>query len=261
MMNPKNICISACVGFCLSFLIGIVSGVGFLYVLLRAVIFAVVFGALYVGIAILYQKFLLNDSPAGFSSDSEQASPKAQAGGIVNLVVDDSVLPDEESAPSFSVRSGRTGVAEGTPAVQVESRPNETTVETGQVVQKQELNNDASEQPPRESAHSGAIDDASVGNSSFQPVPLGAMTKVAPEEKASAAESSVQPEKVELDELPDIGDFTLGDQSGVSHERFEETDDNGSDFASSGSGSSFVSGEQNTDVMAQAIRTILAKDT
>ena len=116
MINPKNIAISACVGFFLSFFIGLVSDVRFSHVLLRAFFFALVFAALCVGISFIYQRFLSNDN-GSFSVEADSPAAKT-AGGVVNIVVDDSALVDDGITPKFTVMNNHALKAEKPASVQ-----------------------------------------------------------------------------------------------------------------------------------------------
>jgi hypothetical protein len=256
MINPKNICISACIGFFLSFFIGLFSDVRFSSVLLRAFLFALLFGALCVGITFLYQKFLSNDN-GGFSADAEPASQRA-SGGMVNIVVDDSNLADDGMSPKFTVLNNRADLTE-TPKEEAEAvseipvrqafSPSEAASSSNQTVPVTDM------APP---AGLGQEKEALAAEAShataFQAMGLG--------EIAAASSSSSQGGGGEqLDELPDVSTMTMsnGEESASSllSEDGIETD---TEFSTGGKKMKEQPISGDTNVMAKAIQTLLAKD-
>ena len=263
MINPKNICISACIGFFLSFFIGLFSDVRFSQVLLRAALFALLFALLCVGITFLYQKFLSNDN-GGFSADAEPA-PQRTAGGIVNIVVDDSNLADDGMSPKFTVLNNHTGLSE-TPQPSPEA-PAESDSEPKV--------NPASEspvsytEPKAEPAFVSAGEPSAQKDvSSFKPVGLGEVTGGTPLAQAAAgvsepqAHASVLAGEETLDELPDVNSMSVDDVGEGSHGVYNAADEIETDTEFSRGGKSMkeqpISGD--TNVMAKAIQTLLSKD-
>ena len=221
MINPKYITIAAIVGFCLSFFIGLISGVNFGHILLRALIFAVVFSAIAVGVSFVYSFFL---SSAGAPSDID--SPAGTSGSVVNITVDDDVLPDDEYSPKFSVENNRRSL--GADAL---ARANEAAEPA------------VSEPADGEKSETPSSDDEPASAPAFKPSNLGDMTK----------KSEQSPE--DISDLPPIDDL-----SPESTGSFESVDDVSSGSSSSVSSSSAAIPEQNAQLMAQAISTILSKD-
>ena len=260
MINPKNIGISAAIGFVLSFLIGIFSGVSFLLVLLRALICAVIFAAVGAGASILFQKFLSVEQ-----SDTVSDAPveKAQrVGGIVDYIVGDDTLPDEEQGPRFdvsmtrsSLKAGVKPIGESAPVRQTPMPPPVKSVSQGAVAA---MPNAAS------ASNTSASPKATAG---FTPVNLADATKSSPVQPVASSEEA--DDSGMLDELPDIGGISLGgdkddaEDAGngdvVSDSEFA-MEDGLSSVRMSDSSKSKPATEQNASVMAQAIRTILAKN-
>lgn len=294
MINPKYICISAVVGFVLSFAIGLISGVAFLHLIIRALIFAAVFAALAIGISYLNSNFLsseLNSDP--LKNDIETPSEKQSSGNLVNIVVDDSTLRDDSSAPKFSVTNpnvfgddvlnesnSETKIEKSNPAA--EKIPNEPPAEKKAVPNAHQTKNvvPEKEEPKKEPE----IKNDSSKNNGFVAKNLENITsksankeqpKVAPvktdankeessnvENEAAGAESTDDADSI--DDLPDIGSIDLSDSPSEDSSIIED-----SDFASEGTPSSSLAAEssnvasaggQDVNTMAQAIRTLLAKD-
>ena len=259
MINPKNICISGFVGFFLSFFIGLVSDVRFSRVLTRAFLFALLFAIVCVGITILYQKFLSNDN-GGFSAEAE-ASPQRAAGGVVNIVVDDSNLSDDGMSPKFTVLNNHTGLsAEPAPeapspaeAAPVKSEPVSSAdgpVSFSPVEEVQVAAPAAAATPVQEESASfkpAGLNEVAQGGTPFVPPPLSSVPSA---------------DETPLDELPDIGSMGTVSEEESSHESFTATDGIETDTEFSTGGKHVkeqpVSGD--TNVMAKAIQTLLAKD-
>lgn len=252
MINPKNICISACIGFFLSFLIGLISSVHFSTVLLRALIFAVIFAVLSVGISFLYQKFLVADT-GSFSSDTDSSAVKPQAGSVVNIVVDDSPLPDEELAPKFTVLNPHSDFE------QSKSSPSQPQASSAPVAQPSpEVSVSGAESVPDSIEPVQAQPAASVGpasNPGPEPASQGAAFK-----PVNLGEST--PENASLDELPDISDMQTVESADVA----SDLDSSGSEvvsdteFATGGAKMKEQPVSGDTATMAKAIQTLLAKD-
>ncbi len=287
MMNPKNICISAVVGFILSFVIGLISHVGFMHIILRALIFAVVFAALYAGISFIYEKFL-SDNTRGMDIGSDvgaSVSQKPVAGSMINIVVGDSKLQDDDQSPKFFVGNNRPklgaedlakenagaspvakssgeqySAAAASRSAEEENHP-APAPDASPVESKPAVSAPVSEEAVPDAA-SVAPADSSAAAAGFTPVGLDAVTKAS--DGGSGADSSDKNDgdaggaEASLDSLPEINDLSLS----KSGEKSEVISD--SDFALGGGASSASSGDksggQDTNVMAQAIRTILAQD-
>lgn len=270
MINPKNIGISAAIGFFLSFFIGLFSDVRFSHVLLRALIFGAVFAVLCVGISFLYHRFLSVDS-SSFGSDGEPSVQKS-AGGIVNIVVDDSELPDDGMTPKFTVldNSGLVDKRELSPADEVDEPVAEEPA--AQIIPAPEV--PLSDIVPKaQKAESGSASaPAAEGAVPFTPAALDSVAKTASpaaESPAPAGKSAPAAEPVSseaktaaLDELPDMGEMEAasagaGTASELSVVEEVVTD---TDFSTGGAHLKEQPISGDTNVMAKAIQTLLAKD-
>lgn len=285
MINPKNICISAVVGFVLSFVIGLLFGVNFLHILIRAVFFAALFAAFFAGISCLYKSFL-SDS---FSSENESAqtsdgnSSKHSSGGIVNIVVDDSTLKDDSTAPKFAVTDDNIfkdvalAKKDSSPAPKNQYQKNEKNGIPSRPAEKAEVV--SSPEPEVQEKKSGQ-------NAEFVASDLRAITSRAEPKEESAPkvvdtvggelsggkESPASDEEKEsqsvddgedIDELPDIGGIDFSSNPSYLDSSSDSVIED-SEFATDGfprpSAAAADTGGQNIDNMAQAIRTLLAND-
>ncbi len=273
MINPKNICISAAVGFVLSFIIGCVSGVAFLHIVIRALIFAAVFAAMSIGFTYIYKTFLSDDQNAdSLKSDNDSSSEKQSPGGLVNIVVDDSTLRDDSSSPKFSVTNPNIFNDDTVDESKAESNDkkvnsslNAASSDISDVNQKNDSKAQISKNP-------AANKDEKVDNpqDGFVAKDLGSITSKSKDsaqissdndaENASSSNLDNQDVSESIDDLPDIGNVEFSDSSSSDSSVIED-----SDFAEEGTSASHSdaaadTGGQNVDTMAQAIRTMLAKD-
>jgi len=258
MINPKNICVSACIGFFLSFLIGLFSDVHFSVVVLRALLFAVVFAALCVGISILYQKFLSADN-GGFIVDPEPSSLKNPAGGVVNIVVDDSNLPDEDMSPKFTVLNNHSALDN---EIKKTSGRSEPAVESVPVSPPSPVvSAEPEEKPPFKPVSLGESEPkaAPVSSVPSSNVPEAASSNTA---ASNAAVSDAPEEEQQLDELPDISNMAVEASGDVASDLDSPTDEivSDSEFATGGAKMKEQPISGDTAVMAKAIQTLLAKD-
>ncbi len=269
MINPKYIGIAAGVGFILSFLIGIFSGISFGLLLLRALICALIFAAVGAGGSFLYQKFLSDGQSESVSDASDASAEKvSRVGGVVDISIGDESLPEDEDGPRFNIGDTRpalraVGMAPVAPRAAVQNPPTSpvTPSESVQVL------------APEPSAQSEASSQTDAPQS-FQPMNLVQATRapeqsssatVAVEEQAVSTPAATPSVSDGLEELPDIGVFSSGDEAesggeddGVVSDSEFATEDEPRSSRSSSSGTPAM--EQSASVMAQAIRTILAKN-
>lgn len=273
MINPKNICISAAVGFVLSFIIGCVSGVAFLHIVIRALIFAAVFAAMSIGFTYIYKTFLSDDQNAdSLKSDNDSSSEKQSPGGLVNIVVDDSTLRDDSSSPKFSVTNPNVFNDDTVDESKSESNDkkvnsslNAASSDISDVNQKNDSKAQISKNPAANKAEK--LDNSQNG---FVAKDLGSITSKSKDsaqvssdndaENASSSNLDNQDVSESIDDLPDIGNVEFSDSSSSDSSVIED-----SDFAEEGTSASHSdaaadTGGQNVDTMAQAIRTMLAKD-
>ena len=101
MNTTKKVVMVAVCGFVLSFLVGLISSVSFGIVLLRAIFCALIFAGLYYALSIVFERYLINSGSAGQSSGGESIIP--QKGQLIDIRVDDEILPEEENAPLFKI--------------------------------------------------------------------------------------------------------------------------------------------------------------
>lgn len=255
MINPKNICVSACIGFFLSFLIGLFSDVNFSAVLLRALLFGLLFAALCVGISFLFQKFLAADN-GGFSPEPDSPLSRAATGNVVNIVIDDSNLPDEDMAPKFTVSETHSNLHKNkTPP----AAPKEGGAFESAAVQAAASSEPSSAEPaisePVAAPSAESVSSSSAANAAFKPVSLGDVTQKT--DSAPVSSETAQP----LDELPDISDMptTSSDVASELDSPAEEIVSD-SEFATGGAKMKEQPVSGDTAVMAKAIQTLLAKD-
>ena len=253
MINPKNICICSLVGFLLSFFIGLFSDVRFAHVFLRAFCFALVFGALCVGITFLYQKFLSIDN-GSFSAESDASGAKT-SGSVVNIVVDDSALPDDGMAPNFTILNNRTDLTAEKPEVKEEGLSDKDDSEESAAP---DSSGESLSEPSASETAFKPVSLASASSKNDEPVaePSAPQSRVMDEASASTESSSVE----KLDELPDVGSISMDSVDGSSSPVYEDEIVSDSEFASGGSSMKEQPISGATTVMAKAIQTLLAKD-
>lgn len=241
MINPRIITVSAGIGFCLSFLIGLIFKVNFLSLLFRAVIFALVFAVVVAIACIVFDKFLSNES--NYDSELAKDSSSNATGSVVNITVDDDNLPDDDYAPKFSVGNNRQALSSSVFGDDEKSSVDDisSSKESNSVNEAETSGDDSSVTNGSESVTVSQNKD-----DSFQPVSLTDVSKPSENTTSSKGSSNV------LDDLPEIGELP----SSVS------SDSDSVDVAKSSDSSSgaISSSDQNTQLMAQAIKTLLAKD-
>lgn len=279
MINPKNISISAAIGFFLSFFIGLVSDVKFSHVLLRALIFAAIFAALCVAISFIYQKFLSTDS-SSFVAEPD-ANLQRTAGGVVNIVVDDSNLTDDGLAPKFTVLNKRAHSAEKPSYSASAPVQSQAPVQSEKTVASEALPHEAvplsqlvPESPLADSAPASSEAEAftpvSLGASAHSSVPSEpasateespASAAVASSETAPASSESVPVSEGQLDDLPDIASMEAasGEETASDLDSVDEVVSD-TDFSTGGAHLKEQPISGDTNVMAKAIQTLLAKD-
>ena len=98
MNTTKKVVTVAVCGFVLSFLVGLFSSVSFGIILLRAILCALIFAGLYYALSIVFERYLIN---SGSSAGGDSLIP--QKGQLIDIKVDDEILPEEENAPLFKI--------------------------------------------------------------------------------------------------------------------------------------------------------------
>lgn len=237
MIKPKFIIISVCVGFFLSFFVGLFSGVSFGVVILRALIFATLFGALGFGLRVVFLRFLLDSSDMDTGVDVAASSHQSS---VVDISVGDEPLVEDENGPDFYVRKELPGsdhverTEKGAVSATSDFRPSEESKAFSQETAQEQ----------------------------FRPISLGTP---AGQEKAAGNDSNGgaagTASKGSDDALPDIGDLSMASASeeiGSSSAGMDLAIGNGME-TSQGRGSIDTSSDSQT--IAQAIRTVLARDS
>lgn len=268
MINPRNICISAAAGFFLSFIICLVSHVHFPQAIIRPFIFAFLFALLCVAVTYLYNTFLSNpaeDSAPGEQSSDENTS-KPVTGGLVNIVVDDSTLKDDSDAPKFSVSSvnvfDKNSLARPSSQVKktVAPPPSVSSLSPKTEVPEQKSENafvSSDLTSITAKAESSKVNAAAVPSA---PAPQSSSPEVLNLEEEQGEKTAAGEE---LDELPDIGSIDMSaSSSSKSSDVIEDSDfaTSGTKAVSQAASSVTDTSSQNIDAMAQAIKTLLAKD-
>ncbi len=233
MISPKAIFISVVSGFVLFFLTGIIAGVSFGVVVLRSLIFAIVFGVVVFGVGWVSHRFLsMGEEHIG----ETQAVPRT--GTTIDISIGDEPLPEDENGPDFYVDS-EVPVASASETVLKEDDASKT------VMSSAEKDGDSL-------ADKNQISEPKDNQPTFKPVALG--TSVASNDTGISSES--------LDVLPDISDFSIGGTE--SHGEVLENTDFALEGSSEGSFSSSkksTGGKMDTETIAKAIKTALAKDS
>lgn len=282
MFNIKNIVTGAAAGFVLSVCIGLFSSVAVGFVFLRAFVFAVVGAAFGFGIPFLYSKFLNEGGGGDFGSAPEVregGSPgektASSTGGKVDITVDDEVLPEDADGPRFYV-SGKTNVPEYINASPTgepeklddvsEKKADGFAAQNFQSASPVTLTSQAapSETPPSAPASSGftPVNIASGAEKvEVKATEAAGNVDVIPAVPSSAGGASGGNDA--LDVLPDIGDLNFGSKKNANNDTIVDSEF-ASDGSSKGATIAFPNGEsaadKNTNEMAMAIRTLLAKD-
>ncbi len=228
MFNPKLIAIAAVCGFVLSFITGLFAGVNFGILLLRGILSAAVSGGVTAGVFVLYKKFIEQSSDS-FSSAGESVPPP---GSVVDITLGDDALQDDDAGPGFYVD----------PLVQ---RKAETL--SSMKDKPSEMENVESFSNTAEESRNRTEPENSVTNEGLE------AKRAVPDAAAAVQQKSAEKGSLddELDDLPDIA--ALSKEITSSDDTYE-----------SPAGKAKVHVENNTqdaNLMAQAIRTILTKDS
>lgn len=233
MTKPNFIIIPVCVGFFLSFIVGLISNVAFGVVLLRALIFAVLFGVLGFGVGIVFQRFLLD------SSDLEgggEVSAGPRQGSVVDLSIGDEPLEEDENGPDFYVRKDISSSDHMKHPAQSSGSPSESPGSVSHPITEQES---ASTVAPKDQ---------------FKPISLGTSSQGESQGNATGGPG-------DDDILPEIGDLSMiasKDEDIVPSVGMDLPIANGMETSQ---GRSNVGTSSDSQTIAQAIRTVLARDS
>lgn len=293
MINPKYTGISAGIGFFLSFFIGLISGdVRFSHILLRAFFSALGCGVLCVAITFIFKKFLDPDSSGFGEGDLTSSKGGGTTGNIINIVVDDSALPDDGLAPKFTVMQ-RHAVPESKPDAPIPQSATNPVQASDPVAAEDSVEPIGLENPSEISdspAASGSSSPASEQGASFKPVSLNQVSSPNPsngqsapsQNSSNAVDNTVNTASNNapknnagdtngnsgetLDVLPDMGDIEVSSSSAsATASDFDDSSSvgeviNDTDFATGGAGLKEQPISGDTAVMAKAIQTLLKKE-
>ena len=244
MYNLKLTAYAIGAGFIISILAGIIGGVSFGALLLHALVWGIVCGGVVTGSYAIYKSFLVED----MSNDSfDNGAESADKGQHVDIILDDEPLPDDASAPEFSINN----MGKSKPFVNIKAREVESVL-------------------PEESAEPTA----------FKAMPLNGVTKSPDIQEFSEAtefvdspvpksESVYSTDSSGIGDLPDI-DSVMGDIDGMGEDLKDGNSSSNliedSDFATSDTDPKLQQHSKdavssNANEMARAIRSVLANDS
>lgn len=271
-MNIKSVSIAAVIGFVLSFLIGLISKNNILIVFVRAFIFGGVFALCVLLSSFVYSKFLSDSNPQDFS-DKDDAPRTARPEGKVDIVIQGDNLEDDDG-PKFAVdSSSRFQKQDFSPAA--ENPGNDAGGKLAESAESSQKEASSSDEAVSSAGVFTPVDLSKIaarGESEKSAVGLaeekspGSVSETAKTADVSSDSDSGSPKKMtaavsEIDTLPDIGDFNLGGEDSSAGDIIDDSEfaRESADSSKSFSGSSDTSA-QNAGIMAQAIKTLLAKD-
>lgn len=227
MFEPKIPAVAASIGFVLSLLIGVMSGAAFGIVLARAAVLAILFGGLTLIGKILIVKYL----PELLQGDGPENASSSDSGNMVDITVGEGGNDENPfSTPADGVRM-----------VPDFLERSERQVKNGFSTMSEPGEDDFQDEIP-----------SSVNQTGSEPV-----------RRETDGSNQNQPRSSGgLDVLPDLQDFIPQVSASVS----SEDDENSTVFEGTGMSQSLFSESDNSgstvesETMAKAIRTILAKD-
>ena len=280
MKNLKPVACAAVLGFFLSCAAGFFSRAGISVIFLRALLFCFVFGGLASGIGYVAEKFLdiSGGDGSAFVSEKMPSSP-AKTANAVDITIADEALPEDEASPSFAVTntvkkyngsldgqyssagdgSGNVSfVAEEAAAVSEAGKNS-----AGAVVRQASPVVDARVQVPlQEDSAVETITSAGEKNDFEGFVPDLTAADAVKDSVETKNDNPVKssPSNGELDELPDLTELVDVDgQDGAGTILDTEFASSASVRREAGRKSS-IPDIQNTELLAKAISTAIAKD-
>ncbi len=271
MPKVKNIAYPAIAGFVLSFFISILVTHRFGISLLKGLTFALIFAAMSFVIDFVWSRFL-GDGVDSIEISADSARNDKNLGSRVDITIDDADLSDDGRGLPFAVDRNRSKLSESDT---LDLRKNDVLFSAESKGEEQSLFENPSE--PVRTSKVPKDSSSTDSSTSFQPVSLG--TPVSDTQKAPSASPSVPVAPAtapdtpvrklssgdgELDALPDIAGFDVGDNY-VTDSDIEETatDESSESYSSSNSASSGggnKAGEHDTETLAKAISTVLKRD-
>lgn len=256
MFNLKLTIYGALFGLIISIFFGSVGGNQFSIILLRALISSLLCGGILALASFLFRRFL-SDSTGDISSDTSTVSTNSGTGSVVDITIDEDVLPDSDNAPDFYVskKFGENQFFERKASVSTETN-NESKVakvENLQTRNEIEKSGEQSFSPVKTSTDDSTSDTLDSSQKSQEFVP----TSLVKEKYHSSDVSSVSINE-SLDSLPELGSF-IPDTPAQESEVIED-----SAFAKGESSSveliPDVAVGTDTTLMAEAIKTLLRRE-
>ena len=230
-MNKTKVLLTAgTCGFVLSLLVGLISRVSFGVVFLRAILFALVFAGIAALGQFIFERFLGNTGSVISGSTGAAGNEQDTKGQFVDIKVDDAVFPNEENAPLFQIPK--------------ELKPDW-------------VNNGQSKTSAGSAAKTNSA--SSQGDDGAEPLfSIPSVIQQTDEPLFTPVQNNPAPssDEAELGMLPDMGSM-LSDMQNSSNDDIIVT----SDFANSGdTGRSGAMQAADTEIIAKAIHTVLARD-
>ncbi len=240
------------IALALSFLIGLVNGVNFWSIVMRSVILGLITGAFVLGATMLLEHFVPELFVQSDSKDDDFDEDVAQAGKNLNISIDEPIDLEDTVSVDASKSSASVGTANNTGSM---SGGSETLKADASDLAKEnskgdEFDDDIEELEELED-EGGEEDNAVSANEASENI------KTNTEGTDGLGDNA---EKVEtLSELPDLQEF-------VPLENATDMNSEESDFTQVGTGKFDVSADLNsadvdTNLMAEAIKTVLRRDS
>ncbi len=277
MPKVKNIAYPAIAGFVLSFFISILVTHNFGISLLKGLLFAVIFAVLAFVIDFVWGRFL-GDGTEVVELSSDSSKNDKSLGNKVDITIDDADLSDDGRSLPFAVDRNRAKLSESDT---LDLRKNDVLFAAESKGEKQPLFESGSEQAQKSPVQKDASPSAEE-QPSFKPVSLGKPVAAAADSQKTSPSPSVSPAPVksepakapparktssgdgELDALPDIAGFDVGDnyvsESDIEEESPVEDSSSYSPSEPMPSGDANKATEHDTETLAKAISTVLKRD-
>ena len=255
MFNLKLTIFGAIFGLIISIFFGIMGGgIQFGVMMLRAFISSLLCGGILALASFIYRKFLLDS--VGDLSSSENVTPTT--GGMVDIRIDDDVLPDSDSAPEFYVtRKYGASQFDNSDYSSVDTSEDKQSVKESiepQEKQKDNTLNSFSQKAADTSIGASAVSENQKSNNEtqeFVPVTLA-------KEKFNSSNVSEPSISESLDNLPEFGsiipDVNPQESEVIEDSAFAKGEDSPLSFSSD----SMVGAD--TNLMAEAIKTLLKRE-
>ena len=252
MFNLKLTIYGAVFGLIVSIFFGIVGGVQFGVIVLRAFISSLLCGGILALASFLYERFL-SDSSTRLSADEGYSA----VGGVVDIRIDEDVLPDTDNAPDFYVKAS----FDKKPLQEEDVSPNNSVVNDNVLVQNiQQVENSKATDLDKKLVTDEKLLESSESSTSqpegesqqFVPTPLA-------KEKYKSSTTPEQTIGESLDSLPELGSIV----SDIKNEESEVIQDSAFAEGEKSSSVEFIPDAvvgADTTLMAEAIKTLLKRE-